>query len=70
MENLQPRSSFIIPGLPPEDRDHTPWVFYFFIFNSRWVFTAAHGLSLAVESEGSSLVAVHKLLIAAARHGL
>ena len=34
MENLQPRSSSIIPGLPPEDRDHTPWVFYFFIFNS------------------------------------
>ena len=33
IENLQPRSSSIIPRLPPENRDHTPWVFYFFIFN-------------------------------------
>jgi len=34
-----------------------------FVFWLRWVFTAAQGLSLVVESRGYSLVAVHGVLI-------
>ena len=39
-----------------------------------WVFVAAHGLSLVEESEGYSLIVVHRLLIAVTsliiEHGL
>jgi len=37
-----------------------------FLFGLNWVFIAAHQLSLVSESRGSSLVAVHWLLIAVA----
>ena len=37
-----------------------------FLFGLNWVFIAAHQLSLVSESSGSSLVAVHWLLIAVA----
>ena len=46
----------------------------FFYFWLCWVFLAAHGLSLVVESRGCSLVVVRGLLIAVAslvaEHGL
>ena len=48
--------------------------FFFFFFLLYWVSIAAHRLSLVVEREGYSFVAVHGLLIAlispVAQHGL
>ena len=41
---------------------------YFWLCWGREVFIAAHRLSLAAASRGSSLVAVHRLLIAVASH--
>ena len=40
--------------------------FYFIYFWLRWVFVAAHGLSLVAASRGYSSVAVRRLLIAVA----
>ena len=40
--------------------------FFFFYFWLHWVYTAVHGLSLVIASEGYSLVAARGLFIAAA----
>ena len=42
------------------------FLFYFICFWLCWVFVAAHGLSLAAASRGSSLVAIQGLLIVVA----
>ena len=42
---------------------------YIYIYWLQWVFAAVSGLSLVVESGGYPLVAVHRLLIAAASLG-
>ena len=50
------------------------WSMFFFFFWPRWVFVAAHGLSLVVASGGLLFVAVRGLLIVVAslvaEHGL
>ena len=42
------------------------FIFIYLLISGCWVFIAVHGLSLAVESRGYSLVALHGLLIVVA----